>query len=173
MKNNVDFDQDEQIKKLYRRALMLSPDSGMEKFFHPHFSSRVLRRMAGIQKKRYKSLELCAMAAEVRECLEENQNKKEIQRIEQLVRDVSRKVHLFDVDDNGDTSEYIIGRFVIFSALVGIEDQSLIRAFENKAFYLYLYEDRTAERNSEFWKNLIERFAAGGESGSAAGAGRT
>lgn len=113
---------------------------------------------------RYLSLMCCAWAAARREQIEKEQSKLDAARVEKLIRDTAQNVYLFagEDDDGGALLDYILNRFIDYSALVEVDSAKLQQAFQNKKLYFYLFEDRDTNRTPEFWARVVDEFSRAG-----------
>jgi hypothetical protein len=163
MKNNIDFESDDEIVRLKKKALKVSPaDMNIEEFFLPHNSPYALRNMADDYLRRRNALRICADLHTRRIKLQREQDKKEALRIEQLIHGVARNVRLFEGedDDNGSLRDYLLNRFVNYGALVGVEDWRLALAFSEPA--LYLEVDKSARAwplAPDYWVRLVGMYS--------------
>ena len=162
MTNNDEFTQNERrVKELRNKALILSPGSNIEDYFHPHFSSHELRRLGLPHKQLATSFELCAMAADLTRKINNRNKTQEAELIRQIIQQTSKSVVLFksEYNDPTDTLKYILYRYADYFGMVGLDPERIKRAFACKDLYFYLSESRTHERNHEYWERLIDTFS--------------
>lgn len=121
--------------------------------------------------KQYFAILACARAAKRREMAERKQKQQNARRMETFIREVAEGVYLFagEDDDGGALLEYVLSNFVDYSALADFPDDVIKQSFSDPDIYFYLFDERTAARDREFWQRTVVQF----QRDSAAGQGDT
>lgn len=159
---NKDFFTDKQVTDLHNRARRLvADDAGFDLDRFTEYPDCHLWGLIQSYRRRARALALCVKANSRAAVLRREWKRRETKRIEELIRGIpqSERFFLYGEDDGGQL-EYIFNRLIAFSCLVGMDDETLRKAFSCKEIYLEVYND---PNSFEDWQDLVKRHAAAGE----------
>ncbi len=159
---------EEKIDQFYRRArrrVAGDADFDLDQFLH--FGGFQLMGLAEVYRRRAAALDLCAKARRIERELLIEKRQREVERIGELIRGLfppgeADRYFLYGEDDGGQLDcilEHLLTSGIL-TALVGMDDEVIKKAFSQKEIYFDIYERAW---HGDALRNLVTLYAAVGE----------